>query len=257
MHFPKILLRRVVPLFLLVTVMLAALALRTVWPSRAEKASAPDATHTALRGLASTSAFERANAVKALRVLRDTGAVPALIDHLDDPDQAVGLYIAQALGDMATPEAFSDLRAALRSQDPKVRWRAAYALGELRDAAAVDGLSALLRDPDVLVQRTAATSLAQIGNRAAMTALVGVLGSPIPSASAASMTALESLGETAVPSLIAGLDSSNALMRKNAATVLGYIASPRATAVLQLAVVDPDPAVQGEARWALEQIAKS
>jgi HEAT repeat protein len=65
--------------------------------------------------------------------------------------------------------------------------------------------------------------------------------------------ALENIGEPAVPALT--LDSSsNAVSRQNAATVLGFIGSPKAGAALQLAVVDANPEVRSEAEWALAEI---
>jgi HEAT repeat protein len=254
MSLQHLLRRRVLPVLLVVVVLLAAFAARGFWVIRADRPADHTATHSAIDGLASPSALDRANAVKTLHVLRDPAAVPALIGQLDDPDQAVGLYVAQALGDLAGPADLNALRSALRSTNPDVRWRAALALGQLNDAKAVDGLVVLLRDPDVLVQRTAADALAQIGDRGAAEALAGALGTPQESANRVAMAALERLGEDAVQPLTLALDSSNALARQNAATVLGYIGSPAAKPALQLAEVDPMPAVRAEAQWALAEI---
>ena len=43
----------------------------------------------------------RAETVQALHAAGDQAAVPALIAHLEDPDQRTGLYIAQALVELA------------------------------------------------------------------------------------------------------------------------------------------------------------
>ena len=248
--------RRTIPILILVAVILAGLAARGHM-TRAEKPAVPDASHSALNALSSTSAVDRANAVKTLRVRADSSVVPALISHLDDPDQAVGLYVAQALGDLARPDQLSKLRAGLRSTSPDVRWRAAYALGVQRDVTSVNDLARLLRDPDVLVQRNAAEALAKIGNPAAVDALASVLGSPQGSVTNVAMSALESTGAPAVRALTHALDSNNALVRQNAATVLGYIGNPGAKPALQLAVVDPDPTVRAEAQWALAEIERA
>jgi HEAT repeat protein len=128
------------------------------------------------------------------------------------------------------------------------------ALGELADARAVSVLVQTLRDPDVLVQRTTAQALAQIGTAAAANALVAALGSSQPSVVFAAMNSLQDLGELAVLPLTRALASDNALLRLNAATMLGYIASPQALPALQLATADPDPAVRAEVAWALAQI---
>jgi hypothetical protein len=53
-------------------------------------------------GLRKINPAERAAAVQAIRRTGDVGAVPQLLDSIADPDPAVGLYIAQALGDLAT-----------------------------------------------------------------------------------------------------------------------------------------------------------
>ncbi len=66
---------------------------------------------------------------------------------------------------------------------------------------------------------------------------------------------LEAAGESAVPQLTVALRSDNAAMRRNAADMLGYIASPSATNALLLTLQnDPVPAVRRNAAWALGQI---
>lgn len=66
---------------------------------------------------------------------------------------------------------------------------------------------------------------------------------------------LELSGEAAVPQLVAALRSNNAVLRRNAADVLGYIASPRATeALIKTLRADPVPAVRRNAAWALGEI---
>ena len=64
----------------------------------------------------------------------------------------------------------------------------------------------------------------------------------------------KALASRLLPALTLALDSSSALRRQNAATVLGYIGSPQADPALQLAVVDPNPDVRSEAAWALAEI---
>jgi HEAT repeat protein len=196
----------------------------------------------------------RARTVQAIRAARDTAAVPALLEHLADPDQAVGLYIAQALGELATDDALDTLRAALRNPDPNVRWRAALALGERRDVNAVAVLSRALRDPEILVQSSAAEALAQIGTPEAAETLVAALTSAQDSVVHNAMNALQTIGEAAVPALAKALEANNPSLRKNAATTLGYIASPRALPALQSAAADPDDGVRAEVAWAIAQL---
>jgi len=66
---------------------------------------------------------------------------------------------------------------------------------------------------------------------------------------------LELAGTEAIPALLVALRSDNAVMRRNAADMLGFIASPRATSGLQYTLVnDTAPAVRRNAAWALGEI---
>lgn len=66
---------------------------------------------------------------------------------------------------------------------------------------------------------------------------------------------LEMSGEAAVPSLVVALRSDNPILRRNAADMLGYIASPRATDALRATLKnDPVPAVRRNAAWVLGEI---
>lgn len=66
---------------------------------------------------------------------------------------------------------------------------------------------------------------------------------------------LELVGEPAVPQLMVALRSNNAAQRRNAADLLGYIASPLATDALRSTLRnDTVPAVRRNAAWALGEI---
>lgn len=66
---------------------------------------------------------------------------------------------------------------------------------------------------------------------------------------------LELTGDAAVPQLLVALRSDNASQRRNAADMLGYIASPSATAALRNTLrTDSVPAVRRNAAWALGEI---
>jgi len=233
-------------MFLLVVtfVVLTAFALG----SRYGRADQPD-----YEGLRKADPVERAAAVRTIRRTGDVGAVAQLLDSIADPDPAVGLYVAQALGDLATTQALEALRADLSNVDPSVRFRAALALGQRRDVNATAALTRALRDPDVLVQRTAAESLAQIGTPEAVDSLVSALSSQQDSIVHNVMNALQVLGGAAVFDLMDALNSSNPVVRTNAATALGYIRSPIAAKALEAAATDRDPNVAKEAAWALAE----
>jgi HEAT repeat protein len=223
----------------------------------ADRLPAPVLWEPEFEGLRSPDPEVRAQTVKKLSVTEDPRAVPVLLLYLGDPDQKVGLYMAQALGNLAEEDALAALRLALLDPDPNIRWRAAMALGGQRDAKAVPSLARLLQDPDKLVQNVAANALAQIGNREAVYALAAGLGSSQPSTVNNTMKGLLRLGPAAVPVLTSILESSNSQARRNAATLLGYIADPKAGPALQRkADLDPDADVRAEALWALGEISK-
>ncbi len=108
----------------------------------------------------------RAEAVIALMAFGDASAADRVFALLADPDPRVGLYAAQALGALASPENLPALREGLRHASPEVRWRTALVLGEMEDVRAVPALARALDDPEVLVHRTAADSLVKIGGAA-------------------------------------------------------------------------------------------
>ncbi len=196
----------------------------------------------------------RAKAVQKIRVTQDSHAVPVLLLYLADPDQKVGLYLAQALGSMAEEDALAALRLALWDANANIRWRAALALGEQKDARAVPRLAELLYDPNRLVQHIAANALAQIATPEAVQALAGALSSQEEPVLHNARRALLQLGEDAVPAVSAVLASGSPSARRDAATLLGYIGSPLATAALQRAARDTNEQVRNEAVWALGEI---
>lgn len=66
---------------------------------------------------------------------------------------------------------------------------------------------------------------------------------------------LESAGEQAVPALIVALRSEDAVLRRNATEMLGYIRSPQALTALRYVLInDPTPQVRRNAAWALGEI---
>lgn len=241
-------------LLMLVLILLAISAVVGAPVSQAVRVPSPLAWEPELEGLRSLDPEVRAQTVKKLSVTEDPRAVSVLLRYLGDPDQKVGLYLAQALGNLAKEDALAALRLALRDPNANIRWRAAMALGDQRDAAAVPGLERLLQDPDPLVQNVAANALAQIATPEAIDALAGGLGGAQPSTVHNTMKGLQRLGSAAVPMLTSILKSGNPQARRNSATLLGYLADPTTAPLLQQAASDPDADVRTEAQWALGEI---
>lgn len=175
----------------------------------------------------------RAAAVQAIRTAKDRRAVSALLAHLEDPDQRVGLYIAQGLIELASDTELALLRAALWRANPDGRWRAAFVLGERRDVRAIPVLERTLNDEEVLVGRTAAEALAKIGGEAAARALARGLYSDRPAQVMAAKNGLLRLGDAAIPELRRALESGIIAAELNATLVLETIGTPAARAALQ------------------------
>jgi HEAT repeat protein len=253
MSFVCVTKRRFLLIVVVAVLALSIFTLRALQPTRARD-TAPRELAVEASGLASADPAERAEAVRALRNSGSPAAADLLVARLDDPDPRVGLYVAQALGEIATPQVRPELRRALLHEDADVRWRAALALGERRDLVSVPQLSEALHDLDPEVVATAAGALGQIGSPDAVQALVAALDSDRPTTVHTASRALEALGEASVSELNLAVYSGSARQRLNAVTLLGYIASPQAAPALQLALLDADPAVREEARWALDEL---
>ena len=174
----------------------------------------------------------RAEAVQAIRKAKDVDAVPALIAHIEDPDERVGLYIAQALVELAPPDVVPLLLVPLLRSDASGRWRAAYVLGERKERRAVSVLDRALKDNEVLVSSTAAAALAKIGTPAAIAALIAHLTSERPAEVQVAMNGLLTLGDAAVPALAEALESASRHLEFHASTVLEAIGTPAAMAAL-------------------------
>ena len=132
----------------------------------------------------------------------------------------------------------------------------------LKSPDAVPGLAVLLTGGDAGAQRVAAEALAAIGTPSAIAALMAPLAdAQMTPARQAAMGGLEAAGQSAVSPLVVVLLDDNAVVRANAAEMLGWLqpiddAGQRADAVAGLArlLSDPAPAVQTQAAWALREI---
>ncbi len=179
----------------------------------------------------------RAAAVQAIRKAKDVDAVPALVAHIEDPDERVGLYIAQALAELAPPDVVPLLLVPLLRFDANGRWRSAYVLGERKEPRAVSVLARALTDDEVLVASTAAGALAKIGTPAAIAALIDSLTSERPAEVHTAMNGLLTLGDAAVPALAKALEAADSHVEYHASQVLEAIGTPAAMTALTGTVV--------------------
>ena len=184
----------------------------------------------------------RASAARAIGLIGDPAALPRLMQAMADPDALAGQRVAEAIGRINDRSVSADLLKLLGSAPAVERTRAALALGLLRSAEAAPGLAALLSTGDPQAQRVAAEALAAIGTPAAMAALTAPLtDQPMTSARHAAMGGLELAGPAAVAPLAAALHDGNAVVRANAAEILGWLKPAGAVADLARLLSDRIP----------------
>ena len=206
--------------------------------------------------LDSEDAGVRINASRAIGLIGDKSALPALLDHLSDTDTLAGDAVAAAIGRLGDRSAVPVLAAALTAEDETTRARAAYALGALKAEETTPQLGRMLLSDKPLAARRAAEALAAIGSTEALTALAAPLAdAEMTSARHLAMIGLEAAGPEAVPTLVAALRRDEATVRGNSAEMLGWLKAAPATAELAQALSDADPVVRSQAAWALGEVA--
>lgn len=216
--------------------------------------------------LAALESIESAERAAAARLLGFAAAAPAvegapnlsdvLLGVLDDPDPLVAQAAAEALGRRGNPAVAADLLVALEHPNEAVRTGAARALGCLGTEAAVPQLRVMLVNGQAGEVAAAAEALGRIGSPAAIDALLVPLGDlALTPRRHAAMSALESIGEPAVAPVAALLTHDAEHVRRNAASALGWIASPSTSDLLVRTLRrDESVAVRTEAAWALGQV---
>lgn len=190
--------------------------------------------------------------MRALGKIRDTRAIPPLVEALGSPDPATGQPLADVLvqyGDEVVPtlvkvilespsvpkrtwsgrilgilksrEAVPTLIAALGDHEETVRQAAAKSLGRIRDARSVLPLNnLLLMDPSSMVRETAAASLGEIGDEKAMDSLKHALGDMDYEARRRAMEAMEAIGKKAEPLFLEILERGDPNAQAQAAAAL-------------------------------------
>jgi HEAT repeat protein/beta-lactamase regulating signal transducer with metallopeptidase domain len=199
----------------------------------------------------------RMSSAQALGSLSDPRAVEALLDALrTDRDAGVRKMAAWALGEIESPAAVGGLSQAARSDESvDVREMAVWALGEIESPEAVPALGAALRDSGVEVRRMAVWALGEIESPESVEWLTPALGDgdvDIRRKAAWALGEIES--PAAVPALGGALRDSDAEVRATAAWALGEIEDPSGVDALRTVIRDSDVEVRRKAVWALGEI---
>ncbi len=200
----------------------------------------------------------RGAALRALGRIKDTTAIPALVDALGYPDTWLPPRISEILvsiGQEAAPSLKKELKSsqseskrglaaeilgcledksavmtlidALSDISPEVRAKSATALGKLKDSGAVNVLLELLiSDPIPFVRVRVAQALGSIGHPAVIDYLVNVLKDPEWWVRVRAVESLEQFGENAVSALLIALEDDDLEVRRRSAMALekiGYV----------------------------------
>jgi len=194
-------------------------------------------------------------AAEALGKIGNEKAVDPLIKALEDSDDRVRWYAAEALGKIGNEKAVDPLIKALEDSDDRVRWYAAEALGKIGNEKAVDPLIKALEDSDDTVRWYAAAALGKIGNEKAVDPLIKALEDSNDRVRWYAAEALGKIGnEKALDPFIKALEDSNDRVRWYAAEALGKIGNEKAVDPLIKALEDSDDTVRWYAAEALGKI---
>ena len=222
----------------------------------------------------------RAAAARALGEMGDKIAVSKLLPLLRDDNGYVRSATAEALGKLGDRTAIMPLIQILTGQKvadeatsgliigtksgfaasmeltvTQTKIRAAEALGVVRATEAVPTLIETLKDRDPMLQAAAAHSLGRTRDPRAVDPLQEVVRPYYDSSLATKDTGLIIYsGDTKIPDEQRRNFEKEARVRASVAWALGQIADPKATAILQKALDDPNSLVADAARDAISQI---
>jgi HEAT repeat protein len=147
-----------------------------------------------LKDLYAQSVAMRKSAAESLGAMRDSRAVPNLLDMYQDQSEQVRGAAVWALGQIRDKRALNQLAKALKDPDSMVRVLAADALAEIGSTDCVPDLIGALGDGHNRVRKAAADALGWLGDASAVPGLIAHLPDPDPEVSAAVEMALWELG---------------------------------------------------------------
>jgi HEAT repeat protein len=202
-------------------------------PGWRASAAAAEAVAPLVAALGSGDAKVRSQAAERLGILRAGAAARALADLLaDKATEVVGAAVGALgkIGATGNQEAVDTLVAALREDDPYIRFVATCALSEVGGPRVFEPLVGRLRDPENKVREEAVQGLRKLGDARAVASLMAVLCDKDSSREVrvGAAEALEVFRDPlALPALIAALEFGEA-EQQAAAAALGRIGDRRA-----------------------------
>ena len=191
--------------------------------------------------------------IEALADIQSKVAVSELIFRLHDPDRNVRWRAAIALGLIRDPKAIPYLRKLTRDRDRFIRTKAVAALGHIEAGTALPDLAVATEDIDFRVRREACRAIGRIGRPQGIPALVRALKDSRTSVRAMAVIGLAYIGraeglKAAVP-LVQDREPS---VRQITVQVLDRFLNPWATEALIGALGDKDAQTRGAARRSVQ-----
>ena len=190
----------------------------------------------------------KVEALEALGMLRDTGVVPRLLDHLSrESAPRVRGQIVDLLGEWGGEQAWSVLHTLLQTDpSPVVRGQAAIALGRLRDPGARAMLEERLHEePEMHTRLALLQGLGLLGDSAALSTVLSLFNTATePLLRQGAARTMGMLGDhRATAPLVAALQEPSVSpdLRQAIAIALGQLRDPSAIAVLAGLLNDSDP----------------
>ena len=179
-----------------------------------------------------------------LGLMGDRSAVPLLrrAAHVRLPTESglesalARIQIAEAAVKLGDDRALDSLRAGMWSQYGEVRLLAISALGAVNDRQMSAHLRNLVRDPQIKVDPNATSNLKAAARR--QSKLLGLIA-------AAALAKMRS--DLGLARALKGIDDSDPMVRKEAASCLGWIHNDRSLAALGKLLKDPAVAVRVQA----------
>ncbi len=201
---------------------------------------------------------DRCYASRALGVLQDSTALPALIEYLHDEDPDVCIDAAEALGRIGNPKAIPPLLELLHNHpDGEARTAAVEALGNIIDPQVKSALLTIAaKRPENLawddewddwwdMQLHAVKALGRMRAIEAVPVLQHILDDEESQGIETEiLTALARIGGKGLKALEQRLINGTARQRRRAATVLGHAGNDEAIALLSHALLDKDSDVR-------------
>ncbi len=179
---------------------------------------------------------------RAAQALGSLGAegIDELVHALKTKNKDVRLGIIEALSEIHVPGAVPSLIDLLNDPGSEVRWEAAIALGEINDPRATAPLRNALRDPDRYVRYGAASALLKLDWQPDSPEEQAFLYVGLQE-----WQAVQDIGEPAVPALSSVLHDHDSGVRMQAIGILGLIGSMKAIPALIRSLGDEN----AEVRW--------